>query len=54
MARDVIGNADLGLLVVLGLGFLLWPWLGWIAAAAYAMVVLLVAGTLCAVRRRQR
>lgn len=54
IARDVTWKADFGLLVVLGVGFLLWPWLGWVAAAAYALVVLLIAGTLWAVRSRQR
>lgn len=45
-------NGDMALLVVLGLGALLWPWLGWVAAACYVAAVSVVVTTVWLARRR--
>ncbi len=51
--REIVWNGDTALLLVVGLGVLLWPWLGWIAAAVYFALAGLVAVTLWLVLRRR-
>jgi hypothetical protein len=52
-AREIVWNGDTALLLVVALGVLLWPWLGWIAAAVYFALAGLVAVTLWLVLRRR-
>lgn len=52
-ARDLFWSGDVALLLALGFGVLLWPWLGPIAATTYvALVCLAVAAVYLARRRR--
>ncbi len=52
-ARELVWDGDTVLLVALGLGVLVWPWLGWVAAAGYVALVGVVSATLWLVVRRR-
>lgn len=49
-ARDVVWNGDAAALLALGVGALLWTWLGWIAAVAYFALLVVVVLTFWVVR----
>lgn len=51
-ARDILTNGDAVLLVLVGLGALLWPLLGWLAALSYVALLAILALTVRLARRR--